>query len=85
VQALVPRPDLAPRLQERFVALAADVDGDEPEIDALLEELGGASMLPIVLFATPAGRLLSGRAGSQTPEGLNQLLDKALAAHGGSS
>ena len=78
MQALVPRPDVAPLLQEHFVAVAGDVDGDDPAIDALLDQLGDAMMLPIVLFATPDGELLGGRAGSQTPESLQALIATAL-------
>jgi hypothetical protein len=74
VQAVIPRPDVAPLLQRDFVALAADCDDPEPEVHRLALQLSGASMLPFVIVADEAGRFLAGASGAQTPEGLRELL-----------
>lgn len=80
MQAVLPRPDVAPLLQEHFVALAADPDETEPEVHELLSRLRNASMLPIVLFADAEGRFLGGASGEVTPARLQELLRGALPA-----
>lgn len=63
----MPRPDVAPILQQHFVALAADADDSEPEVEELAMNLEDAMMLPFVLFADADGRFLEGRSGAQNP------------------
>ncbi len=77
MQALLPRPDIASKLQAGFVALAADADDPDPEVHDLCFELRHASMLPFVLFADAEGKFLAGSSGAQTPEKLLALLEEA--------
>jgi hypothetical protein len=79
VQAVVPRPDVAPLLQAGFVALAADADEPEPEVHKLLFELRNATMLPIVILADAEGRFLGGASGALDAKKLGQLLERAEA------
>jgi len=77
VQAIVPRPDVAPLLQAGFVALAADADLPEGEVQRLAYRLKNATMLPFVLVATPAGEFLAGSSGAVDPAALVALLEEA--------
>lgn len=63
VETVVPRPDVAPTLQQHFVALAADADESEDEVLALAGKLEDAMMLPFVLFADAQGNFLDGYSG----------------------
>jgi len=76
VQAVIPRPDVAPLLQKHYVALAADPDLPEAEVHRLLFKLRNATMLPIVLVADAEGRFLEGMAGVSEPERVKALLAK---------
>lgn len=67
VQTVVPRPDVAPLLQEHFVALAADADDSEREVEKLAMNLEDAMMLPFVLFADADGKFLDGFSGHVNP------------------
>jgi hypothetical protein len=67
VQGVVPRPDVAAILQQHFVALAADADETEREVEALAMNLEDAMMLPFVLFAEADGSFLGGSAGPVNP------------------
>jgi thioredoxin-related protein len=67
VQSVVPRPDVAAVLQAHFVALAADADDTEPEVEELAMNLEDAMMLPFVLFADAEGRFLEGSSGPVNP------------------
>lgn len=78
VQALVPRPDVAPLLQERFVALAGDADEPEPEVHRLVFRLPSATTLPFVLIADADGKYVAGAAGAQDPASFKALLEGAL-------
>jgi thioredoxin-related protein len=64
VQAVVPRPDVAPHLQQHFVALASDCDDPEDEVVQLAMKLEDAEMLPFVIFADSNGEFLEGSAGA---------------------
>ena len=75
----MPRPDVAPLLQEGFVALAADCDAPEPEVERLATNLEGAMMLPFILLADAEGNYLDGTSGAVSPEVLRTLLEKASA------
>ncbi len=78
MQAVIPRPDVAPLLQKHFVALAADPDLPEPEVHRLLFKLKNSMMLPFVILADPDGRFLAGTSGAVEPKALKALLEGAL-------
>lgn len=67
VQSTVPRPDVAPLLQQHFVALASDADEPEDEVLKHGYEMEDASMLPIVMFVSTDGKLIEGLSGSVNP------------------
>ena len=79
MQGIVPRPDVAPLLRRHFVALAADADDCEPEVQALAEQLEEAEMLPFVLFADARGRFLGGSSGAVDPLQLVRTLQRLVA------
>jgi len=60
VQGVVPRAEIAPLLQQHFVALASDADDTEDAVLKLAYNLEDAMMLPFVLFADADGRFLGG-------------------------
>ena len=76
MQGVVPRPDVAPILQEKFVALAADADDSEPEVEELAMKLEGAMMLPFVLFCDADGQYLGGTSGMVIPERFVEMLEE---------
>ena len=76
MQGAVPHPQIAPLLQEHFVALAADADHPEPEVIELAKRLEDAMMLPLVLFADEQGAFLDGYAGTSSPPYLKKVLMK---------
>ena len=76
MQAVIPRPDVAPLLRQHYVALAADADLPEPEVHRLLFKLRNASMLPIVILADADGQLLEGLSGIADPARIRALLEK---------
>ena len=67
MQGVIPRPDIAPLLQQHFVALAADADDMEPEVLDLARNLRDAMMLPFVIFADADGKFLGGSSGMVNP------------------
>ena len=75
----MPRPDVAPKLQAHFVALAADADDPEQEVLDLALQLEDAMMLPFVLFADAEGGFLGGYSGVVTPPYLVKTLDELVA------
>ncbi|MBI5431694.1 MAG: thioredoxin family protein [Planctomycetes bacterium] len=75
VQSVIPHPQVAPVLKERFVALASDADETESEVIALAENLDDAYMLPFVIFADPSGKFLGGTSGATNPLSFRRLLD----------
>jgi len=81
VQGVVPRPDVAPLLQQHFVALAADCDDAEDEVLALADRLEDAQMLPFVLFADAQGRFLGGSSGLVQPPAFVKTLQALVAQH----
>ena len=76
MQAVLPRPDIAPLLQKSYVTLAADVDLPEAEVHRLLFKLRNASMLPIVILADSKGQFLHGLSGVSDPARIKALLEK---------
>ncbi len=79
MQAVVPRPDVAPLLQEHFVALASDCDDPEPEVQQLAMKVENAMMLPFVILADADGQFLEGHSGAVAPEQLRGMLERAIA------
>lgn len=67
MEAVIPRPDVAPLLQAGFVAVASDCDEAEDEVIALAQQVEDAMMLPFVLFADADGNYLDGYSGVVTP------------------
>ena len=76
----MPHPQIAPLLQEHFVALASDADHPEPEVIELARKLEDAMMLPFVLFADAQGNYLDGYSGAVSPPYLKKTLEKLIAA-----
>jgi hypothetical protein len=79
VQGVVPRPDVAPLLQQHFAALAADADDTEDEVVLLAQNLEHAMMLPFVIFADSEGRFLAGTSGAVDPKRFAQTLQELVA------
>lgn len=67
VQSIVPRPDVAPLLQQHFVAVASDADDTERAVEEVAMELEDATMLPFVLFVDADGKFLDGFSGAVNP------------------
>ncbi|MDG1984314.1 MAG: hypothetical protein P8M11_07095 [Planctomycetota bacterium] len=80
MEAVIPRPDVAPMLQAGFVALASDCDEPEDEVIALAQQVEDAMMLPFILFADAEGNYIDGYSGVVTPP----YLIKKLNEHSGS-
>ena len=76
MQAVLPRPDVAPLLQKSYVVVAADADLPETEVHRLLFKLRSASMLPIVIVADAQGNFLEGLSGVSDPARIRALLEK---------
>lgn len=79
MQGVVPHPQIAPLLQQGFVALASDCDDPEDEVIALAQHLEDAYMLPFVVFADADGRFLAGSSGAVNPVGFQRTLQGLLA------
>ncbi|MBI1380595.1 MAG: DUF255 domain-containing protein [Planctomycetaceae bacterium] len=82
VQSVVPRADIAPLLQQHFVALASDCDDPEAEVEELAMKLEDAMMLPFVLFADANGQFLEGSSGAVSPAAFRATLERLVAAKG---
>lgn len=80
MQGVIPRPDVAPLLQQHFVALAADADDAEDEVIELAQRLEDAYMLPFVLFADVDGRFLGGSSGLVDPRRFAAQLEEIARA-----
>jgi len=76
VQNVVPHPEIAPVLQEKFVALAADADESEQAVIDLAMKLEDAMMLPFVIFTNANGEFLEGYSGAVTPPYFIRTLNK---------
>lgn len=74
VQNVIPRSDVAPLLQEHFVAVAADADQPEDAVLQLAMKLEDAMMLPFVMFTDAQGNFLEGYSGAATPPHLKKVL-----------
>ena len=79
MQGVVPRPDIAPLLQQHFVALASDADDTEDAVIRLAHNLEDAMMLPFVIFADESGGFLSGSSGFVNPTAFKSTLEKLIA------
>ena len=80
MQGVIPHAQIAPLLQQHFVALAADCDDPEDEVLRLAQHLEDASMLPFVLFADAQGRFLRGSSGAVNPVSFKRTLEELVAA-----
>ena len=80
MQGVIPRPDVAPLLQQHFVALAADADDMEDEVLALARHLHDAMMLPFVIFADSSGKFLAGSSGMVNPTAFVRTLQELAKA-----
>lgn len=78
MQAVIPRPDVAPLLQEHFVALAADCDHAELEVEQIAMQLEDAMMLPFVLVADAEGNYVTGSSGYVEPAALITMLQDVI-------
>lgn len=74
MQGVVPHPQIAPLLQQGFVALASDCDDPEEDVIELARHLEDAYMLPFVVFADADGRFLSGSSGAVNPVSFQRTL-----------
>ena len=83
VEAIVPRPDVAPLLKDHFVALAGDADDAEDAVIDLAQNLEDAMMLPFVIFADAQGRFLGGSSGAVEPKAFARTLAELIATAGG--
>lgn len=75
VQNVVPHPQIAPMLQQHFVALASDCDDSEEEVEQLSQHLEDATMLPFVMFADASGKYLAGSSGAVNPLSFKRTLE----------
>ncbi len=76
MQGVVPHPDIAPLLQQHFVALAVDADEAEDEVMTLMTKLPDAMMLPFVLFTDADGNFLTGSSGAVDPAAFTRTLEE---------
>ncbi len=79
IQGVVPHAEVAPILQQQFVALASDCDDPEDPVSALAAQLPDAMMLPFAIFADAQGRFLAGSEGAQSASGFKALLARVIA------
>jgi hypothetical protein len=80
VESVVPQASVSKLLQERFVALASDIDAPEDPVLALaMEHLQDAMMLPFVLFTDAEGNFLAGGHGAVDPARFQAQLEALVA------
>ncbi|QDU84455.1 hypothetical protein Pla163_15650 [Planctomycetes bacterium Pla163] len=80
VLTVIPRPEIAAILSERYVCLAVDCDEAGDEVDELATKLEGAEMLPFVMVTDGRGQYLDGLSGRISPESLHRLLERLSSA-----
>lgn len=80
MEGTIPRPDVAEKLKERFIALAADADDAEEPVVQLAMKLEDAMMLPFVIFADSSGEFVEGYSGAVSPPYLLKTLDRLTGA-----
>jgi len=79
VQGVVPQPAIANLLQDRFVALAADIDAPEqPLVDLLMANMSDAMMLPFIVFTDAKGNWLRGMQGAVHPDRFRETLEELV-------
>jgi thioredoxin-related protein len=78
VQSVVPHPQIAPLLQQHFVALASDCDDAEDPVNELALNLPDATMLPFVMFADASGKFLGGSSGAVNPLSFKHTLEELV-------
>jgi thioredoxin-related protein len=81
VESVVTQASVAKLLQERFVAVASDIDDPEPAVlDLAMENLPDAMMLPFVLFTDADGNFLAGGHGAVNPSSFAKRLQELASA-----
>lgn len=60
------------------MALAADCDAPEPEVQKLAMQVPEAMMLPFVILTDAEGQYVEGYSGAVSPDLLKQMLQRAL-------
>ena len=78
MQGVIPHAEIAPLLQQNFVALASDCDDAEEQVEILAGHLEDAYMLPFVLFADADGKFLDGLSGAVNPLTFKRKLESLL-------
>jgi thioredoxin-related protein len=76
VEKTLKKPALSELLAKHYVALAADCDAGDEDVDELAMKLEGAEMLPFVLVCDSRGQFLDGLSGRISPESLQRLLER---------
>ena len=79
MQGVIPHAEIAPLLQQNFVALASDCDDAEEQVEILAGHLEDAYMLPFVLFADAQGKFLGGSEGAQSASSFLIQIERLLA------
>ena len=74
MQGVVPHAEIAPLLQQGFVALASDADDPEDEVVEHARKLEDAYMLPFVIFVAPDGSFAGGSSGMVNPKAFQKQL-----------
>ena len=83
VESVIPEPDIAAVLNDRFVCVAVEADRPEPEIMTLgRDSMPYARMLPFCLCVDGDGRFLAGTDGALTADQFRELLARAVAKGG---
>ncbi len=75
MQAVLPRPDIAPLIEEGYILLAGDPDDPDPKVHELMFKLPNANMLPIVLVADADGTFVKGKSGLSDPARVKEFLE----------
>ena len=77
MQGVVPQQSIATLLQDRFVALAADIDAPEQSlVDLLMANMPDAMMLPFIVFTDADGNWLRGMQGAVHPDKFRETLEE---------
>lgn len=76
MQGVVPHAQIAPLLQQHFVAVASDCDAPEESVIQLAHELEDANMLPFIMFCDADGKFLGGSSGAVNPVSFKNKLEE---------
>ena len=78
MQGVVAHAEIAPLLQNNFIALASDCDAPEDAVIELAQHLESASMLPFVIFCDAEGKFLRGSSGAVNPLTFKRTLEELI-------